>query len=247
MNIEIKDNKTDLLEKICKEIEMNPTQLIDFLLAFMQNVYSEYKRDAKTKKGTFKETLTNLSFDLSKVRTVEKRLIESTNELLGIEEYADAGIYNIDLDFYSRNIFYTIGYEFVNAAKMNAFKGLLINVEINQDHIEASNVLYLPLFGMEISDKKASDTMNFAQEFIRDINRDEFSPYVNFDVEVFPEVDSPSNQTIRIKLIVKTDKATHMPHIETISRIIREVYEIVFKELITKAYTHNQEPGKKVG
>jgi hypothetical protein len=235
MNIEVKDNKTDLLKKICKEIEMDPAQLMEYLMNFMQDVYSEYERnkDAGTKKGTFKEILANLSFDLYRLRTIEERLIESTNELLGIEEYVGAGIYNIAPDFDSRSIFYTIGYEFVNADKMNALKGLLIDVEINQDYIEASNTQYLYAGSIEITDRKASDTSNFAQEFIRDINHEEFSPYVNFDVEIIPEVDSLSFrcQTIGIKLIVKADEATHMPHIETISRIIREVNEIVIKEL----------------
>ena len=38
----------------------------------------------------------------------------------------------------------------------------------------------------------------------------EFSPFVNLDVEMFPVVNSIF-QTIGIKLIVKSDKATHMP------------------------------------
>ena len=112
----------------------------------MQNVYSKYEteKDAGTKKGTFKDILGNLSFDLSRLRTIEERLTESTNELLDIKEYVHAGIYNIYLDLYNRSIFYTIGYEFVNAAKMNAFKGLLIDLEINQDFIQASRVYTYP-------------------------------------------------------------------------------------------------------
>jgi hypothetical protein len=39
---------------------------------------------------------------------------------------------------------YTIGYEFcVDAANIDAYKGLLIEVQINQDYIEVSHVLYL--------------------------------------------------------------------------------------------------------
>jgi hypothetical protein len=238
VNIEISNR--DILEKICKETDMNPSQLIEYLMDFIQNVYSDYEREknAGVEKGSFKEVLTNLSFDLSKFRTIEDRLIESTNEVLGIKEYVDAGIYNIDPDFYGRSFFYTIGYEFcVDAANLDAYKGLLINVEMNQDYMEVSHVLYLhAVEGIEISDKKANDTSNLVQEFIREINHDEFSPFVNFEVEIFRTVDgiSERRQPIGIKLIVKADNATHMPSIEAISHIIREVHGMVIKKLVAE-------------
>jgi hypothetical protein len=74
------------------------------------------------------------------------------------------------------------------------------------------------------------------QEFIRDAHRAEFSPFVNLDVEMFPIVDGISErcQTIGIKLTVKADKATHMPSLEKISHIIREVHGIVIKKLVAK-------------
>jgi hypothetical protein len=88
---------------------------------------------------------------------------------------------------------------------------------------------------MDISDKKTNNTGNLAQEFIRDLNREEFSPFANFDVEIFPMAYSISErQIIGIKLIVKADTATHMPSIETISHIIREVHGIVIKKLVAK-------------
>ena len=215
MNIEIRDNKTDLLKKICKETETNPSQLMELIIDVLQNLYSDYERQKNNgiKKGSFKDFLTDLFLDKAKLRTpdIEKSLIEGTNELLGIKEYIDAGIYNIDLDFYSKSFFYTIGYEFVDAANMNAFKGLLINVEINQDYIEVSHRGFPPIHeSIEITDKKTEHTVNHIQEFIRDAHRTEFSPFVNLDVEMFPVVDSIF-QTIGIKLIVKADKATHMP------------------------------------
>jgi hypothetical protein len=155
VNIEISNR--DILEKICKETDMNPSQLIEYLMDFIQNVYSDYEREknAGVEKGSFKEVLTNLSFDLSRLQTVEDRLIESTNEMLGINEYVDASIYNINSDLYGRSLFYTIGYEFcVDAANSDAYKGLLINVEMNQDYMEVSHVLYLhAVEGIEISDK----------------------------------------------------------------------------------------------
>ena len=116
---------------------------MELMIDVLQNLYSDYERQKNTgiKKGSFKEFLTNLFLDKSKLRTpdIEKSLIEGTNELLGINEYIDAGIYNVDLDFYTKSFFYSIGYEFVDAVNMNAFKGVLINVEINQDYIEVSH------------------------------------------------------------------------------------------------------------
>jgi hypothetical protein len=238
MNIEIRDNKTDLLKKICKETETNPSQLMELIIDVLQNLYSDYERQKNNgiKKGSFKDFLTDLFLDKAKLRTpdIEKSLIEGTNELLGIKEYIDAGIYNIDLDFYSKSFFYTIGYEFVDAANMNAFKGLLIEVEINQDYIEVSHRGFPPIHeSIDITDKKTEHTINHIQEFIRDTHRAEFSPFVNLDVEMFPVVNSIF-QTIGIKLIVKSDKATHMPSIETISHLIREVHGIVIKKLVAK-------------
>jgi hypothetical protein len=238
MNIEIRDNKTDLLKKICKETETNPSQLMELIIDVLQNLYSDYERQKNNgiKKGSFKDFLTDLFLDKAKLRTpdIEKSLIEGTNELLGIKEYIDAGIYNIDLDFYSKSFFYTIGYEFVDAANMNAFKGLLIEVEINQDYIEVSHRGFPPIHeSIDITDKKTEHTINHIQEFIRDAHRAEFSPFVNLDVEMFPVVNSIF-QTIGIKLIVKSDKATHMPSIETISHLIREVHGIVIKKLVAK-------------
>jgi hypothetical protein len=240
MNIEVKDGNNKLVEKICKEMKMNPSQLMEYLLSIIQHLYSDYERqkNAGVEKRTFREILTNLFFHSfkSKLRTLDiaENLIESTNELLGINEYIDAGIYNIDLDFYSKSFFYTIGYEFVDAANMNAFKGLLIDVEINQDYIEVSHRGFPHIHeSIDITDKKTEQTINHIQEFIRDAHRAEFSPFVNLDVEMFPVVNSIF-QTIGIKLIVKSDRATHMPSIETISHLIREVHGIVIKKLVAK-------------
>ena len=238
MNFEVKDGNNKLVEKICKEIEMNPSQLIEYLIGIIQHLYSDYERQKNNgiKKGSFKDFLTDLFLDKAKLRTpdIEKSLIEGTNELLGINEYIDAGIYNIDLDFYSKSFFYTIGYEFVDAAKMNTFKGLLIDVEINQDYIEVSHRGFPPILeSIDITDKKTEHTINHIQEFIRDAHRAEFSPFVNLDVVMFPVVNSIF-QTMGIKLIVKSDKATHMPSIETISHLIREVHGIVSKEFVAK-------------
>ena len=194
MNIEIKSSNTDLFEKICKETEMSPTQLIEYLMDIVQHLYSDYERqkNAGVEKTSFKQILTNLflhSFK-SKLRTLDiaQRLIESTNELLGIKEYVGAVIHNINPDFDKRSISYSVGYDFcVDAANMYAYKSLLIEVEINQDYIEVSHVVYMPMFeSMEITDKKVNDTSNLIQEYIRAKHRKKFSPFVNIEVKILP-------------------------------------------------------------
>jgi hypothetical protein len=252
MNIEVKDSNSKLVEKICKETEMNPSQIMENLMYIMQQLYSDYERqkNAGVEKRPFKEIITNPFLDSfkSKLRTlnIAERLIESTNELLQIKDYIDAGIYNIDPDFDRRSISYIIGYEFcMESANMDAYKGLLIEVEINQDYIEVSNVVYLPLFeSIKVTDKKVNDTSILVQDFIRDIHREEFSPFVNIEIKIFPE-DSPlgpiseTRQIIGIKLIVKADKASYMPSIEKVGLIIREVHALVIKKLAVKQDDHN--------
>jgi hypothetical protein len=140
MNIKINDNNSDLLEKICKETKSNPSQLIEYFLGVMHFLYSDYERQKNEgiEKRPFGEILANLfshSFR-SKLLTldIEKRLIESTNELLGIKYYIGATIYNINPDFEKRSISYAVGYDFcVDAANIYAYKNLEIDVEINQD------------------------------------------------------------------------------------------------------------------
>jgi hypothetical protein len=109
MNIEIKSDKNNLIEKICKETELNSSQLMEYLMDIMEHVFSLYKRQKNTgvKMRSFKEFVTYLLLDKSKLRTpdIAERLIGSTNELLGIKEYAEAGNYNIYPDFDSRSFF----------------------------------------------------------------------------------------------------------------------------------------------
>lgn len=125
MNIKIRADKNNLIEKICKETQLNSSQLMEYLMDTMQHLFSLYEGQKNTgvKKGSFKEFITYLLLDKSKLRTsdIAERLIESTNELLGIKDYAEAGIYNIYPDFDSRSFFYSIGYEFcVDAADIYA-------------------------------------------------------------------------------------------------------------------------------
>src|SRR5918999_46752 len=142
MNIRIKADKARHLGKICNELKMNPSQLMEFLIEIMQKLYSNYERqkDAKVEKESFREILTNLfshSFK-SKLETpdIAEKLIESTNELLRIKEHVGAIVHNINPDFYKKSICYTVGYDFcVDTANMFLYKALEIEVGINQDYI----------------------------------------------------------------------------------------------------------------
>jgi hypothetical protein len=227
---------------------MNPSQLIEYLMDIVQHLYSDYERqkNAEVEKTSFKEILTNLflhSFK-SKLRTLDiaERLIESTNELLGIKEYVGAIIHNINPDFDRRSISYSIGYEScVDTTKMYAYKGLLIEVEINQDYIEVSHVVYMPTFaGMEITDRKVNETSNLIQEYIRARHCKKFSHFVNIEVKILSIRSYPYGpssepiESVGIKLIVKADKAIHIPSIEKIGLIAREVHAIVHEELLVK-------------
>jgi hypothetical protein len=180
------------------------------------------EKNAEVEKGSFTEILANLfSHSIkSKLRTlnIAENLIESTNELLGIKEYVGAIIHNINPDFDKRSISYSVGYEYcVCATDTYAYKGLVIEVEINQDYIEVSHVVYLPTFeSKEITDKRIDHTGNLVQEFFKGVFHEEFSPFANIEVKIFPIRINPYNlsepiQSIGIKLVVKADKAENMP------------------------------------
>jgi hypothetical protein len=244
MNIRIKADKASHLGKICKDMKMSPSQLMEYFLDIVQNLYSDYERqkNAGVEKRSFNEILTNLflhSFK-SKLRTLDiaENLIESTNELLGIKEYNGAIIHNLSPDFDRRSISYSVGYDFcVDAANIYAYKSLLIEVEINQDYIEVSHVVYMPTFeSMGITDKRIDDTSNLVQEFFKGIYREEFSPFVNIEVKILPIRYNPYNlsepiKSTAIKLVVKADKAENIPSIEKIGPIAGRVHFIVMEEL----------------
>jgi hypothetical protein len=243
MNIRLKGYKANHLGKICNELKMNPPQLMEYLLEIIQNLYSDYERqkDAEVENGSFREMLTNLfshSFK-SKLQTLEvaEKLIESTNELLGIKEYVGAIVHNINLDFYEKSISYTVGYDFcVDAANMFVYKALEIEVEINQDYIEVSHVVYVPTFeSNEITDKRIDYTSNRAQEFFKGVYHEEFSPFANIEIKLLPIRENPYGpepcEYIAIKVIVKADKAMDIPSIEKIGPIAERVHSIVIEEL----------------
>ena len=133
-----------------------------------------------------------------------------------------------------------VGYDFcVDAANIYAYKNLAIDVEINQDYIEVSHVVYLPMFeSMDITDKELNNTSNLVQEYIRARHREKFSPFANIAVQLLFIGENPygsiqeAHQYIGIKLIIKADKATHIPSIEKIGLIAREVNAIVQHKLL---------------
>ena len=129
------------------------------------------------------------------------------------------------------------------------YKNLEIGLEINQDYLEVSHVVYLSTFErMEITDKKLNNTSNLVQEYVRNKYRKEFSPFANIAVELLSTGEKPFvlglenhfgfsqevHQYIRTKLTVKTDKATHIPSIERLSLVAREVHALVHHELLAQ-------------
>jgi hypothetical protein len=243
MNIEVNDSHNELVEKVCKETEMNPLQLMEFFMDIIQHLYYDYEKqkNAEVEKKPFKEILTNLflhSFK-SKLRTLDiaENLIESTNELLGIKEHVGAIVHNINPDFDKKSISYSIGYDFcVDNVSMYAYKALVVEVEINQDYIEVSHVRYVPTFeSKEITDKRIDYTSDRAQEFFKAIYLEKFSPFTNIEIKLLPIRSNPYSsepcECLAIKVIVKADKAIHIPPIDTIGVIAGRVHSIVMEEL----------------
>ena len=244
MKIIIKADKANHLGKICNEMRMNPSQLMEYLLEIIQNLYSDYERqkDAEVEKESFRKILTNLfshSFK-SKLRTlnVGENLIQSTNELLGIIEYIGAIIHNLNLDFYERSVFYSIGYEYcIDVSNTYMYRGLVLEVEITHDFIEVSHVVYPPIFeSTDLTDHRLNDLINRMQEFFKDVYHGEFSPFANIEIKILPIRVNPYNlsepiQHIAIKLVVKANKAEYIPSIEKIGKIAGRVHSIVMEEL----------------
>lgn len=66
MNIRIKADKAHHLDKICKEMKMNPSQLMEYFLDTIQHLYYDYER-AEVEKESFREILTNLFFSYHEI------------------------------------------------------------------------------------------------------------------------------------------------------------------------------------
>jgi hypothetical protein len=246
MKIKVKVDNAIHLGKICKEMKMTPSQLMEYLLDIVQNLHADYERqkDAEVEKESFREILTNLflhSFK-SKLRTLDiaENLIESTNELLGIQGHVGAIVHNINPDLDRRSISYSIGYDFcVDAADMFAYKALVIEVEINRDYVEVSHVVYVPTFeSKEITDKQIDHTSSLVHAFFNDAYHGELSPFANIEIKLLPIRKNPyspePSEYIEIKVIFKADEAMHIPSIEKIGPIAGRVHSIVIEELHLK-------------
>jgi hypothetical protein len=249
MKIEIKDKDTDILEKICRETQMDSSRLVEYFLGIIKSLYFDYKRQKNigVEKRPFTEVLSDLFLHSiqSKLVTLDaaEHLIELTNQLIGIEGYIGAGILSIQPDFYKRSVSYMVGYDLcVDKSITYTFEKVLIGVEINQDYIEVSShtAYQNPPGRTDITDKKMNDTSSLIQEYIRAKYREKFAPFANVVVEL-SHIDEnrfdssmKTSQCIGIKVIVKADNAYHIPPIENICIIANEVHYIVQKELFAK-------------
>lgn len=158
MNIKIKDDSSEILEKFCRNTSQTPSKVIESLIDVLYPVYLDYekRRDAEIEKRSFNQVLSDLLRHISN-STVENldvapKLIETTNRVLGIKNYIGASIFDIQLDFDKRSISYFVGYR--SCTNLNyAFTALAISVEINQDHIQISELVYEPILeSQEITD-----------------------------------------------------------------------------------------------
>jgi hypothetical protein len=93
---------------------------------------------------------------------------------------------------------------------------------------------------MKITDKNVNKTSKLVQEFFKAVYREEFSLFVNLEVKILPILANPDGlssepiQSVGIKLIVKANKAAHIPSIEKIGPIAKEVHAMVLEELLAK-------------
>jgi hypothetical protein len=244
MKIEINDKNTELLEKICKETSMNPSELMEHFLDNIHPIYSDYERrkNEDIEKRPFSVILSSLLHALkSKLLALDnvKNLIKSTDALLVIKGYFSADIYDIIPDFDKKSVSYSVGYDFcADTDNIYAYKNLFVNVEINQDYIVVSLNAYQPIFeNIEITDKEINNTSNQINEYIRARHCEKFSPFATIAVELLPVRENPFNKLepcfcIGIKLVAKANEASHIPSIEKTSLILREVQAIVAHELL---------------
>ena len=95
---------------------------------------------------------------------------------------------------------------------------------------------YVPTFeSKEITDKRIDYTSDRVQEFFKEVYHEEFSPFANIEIKLLPIRKNPYGpepcEYIAIKIIVKADKATHIPSIEELGPIAGRVHSIVIEEL----------------
>ncbi|HEY9387191.1 MAG TPA: hypothetical protein VIP70_09125 [Nitrososphaeraceae archaeon] len=251
MNIEINDDNRASIEEMCEKMNLTPSQLVVELVSSANLLYPIYEKEGN--KGIEKRVFEQIQQDLfkkyskkqsfnSKLITLHAtdQLIESTNRLIGIRSHTDACIFDINPDFDKRSISYIVSYDFcVDCAHTNKYTALVIEVEINQDYIEVSQLVFLPIpESVAISGKHMSKINGLIQEYIKEKYGKELIPSTNISLKLRTMRSNPFNpipdihQYIAMKLTVKADKAIHIPHIEKMAPIMKSIQVIVQEKLL---------------
>ena len=243
MNIRIKD-KSSILEKICHDTNQTPSEIVETFVDALYPLYLEYKnrRNAEIEKRSFNQILSDFfkhmfNYNVENLEIAPK-LIEITNSLLGIKTHMGASIFDIKLDFDKRAISYHIGYQ-TCATSTYLFTAFAISVELNQDYIQISQLVFKPLLeNTRITDDELRETEALIQEFVEDTFSKELLPYVNLSIHLYVigshpfSASSDLHQHIQIELTFKADSANHVPSMEKMGTIANVVQLAVTKELL---------------
>jgi hypothetical protein len=246
MNIEIKDDSSKILEKICRNTNQTPSEIIESVIDALYPLYLDYenRRNADIEKRSFDQILSDLFKHIfnSTVQNLEvaPKLIEITDRLLGIKNHIGASVFDIKLDFDKRAILYDIGYQICTSSTY-VYTALLISVELNQDYVQISQLVYEPVLeSTQITDADLSETEDLIQDFIEDTYSKKLLPFVNLSVQLYKMGSHPFDakadlyEFLQIELTLKADKANQIPPIEKMGTLTNEVKYIVREKLLKK-------------
>jgi hypothetical protein len=250
MNIEVEDHIKVLIEEVCKKMNQTPSQLVAFLLASASMLYLSYEKERKAgiEKRPFEQILGDLfkhSF-ISKLRTLDvaDMLITNTKRLIGIEDHIGGGIIAIKPDLDRRRFSYIVSFDYCSDSAQITYTPLVVEVAVNQDYIEVSQLVVLPIVpGVRITENDLMDTNDFLQRHIEDKygkKKKLFLPFANISVKLSTIDYQPFDPRpdihmfMEIRLTVKADKAIHIPPIEKTFPIMEEILPIVEEELLAE-------------
>jgi hypothetical protein len=243
MNIEIPDDIH--IEDICKKMNLTPSQLVALLLTSASMLYLSYEKERKAglENRPFEQILGDLfkhSFK-SKLSTLDvvDMLITDTKKLLGIEEHIGGRIIAIKPDLDSRRFSYIVSFDFCTDSAHITYTPLVVEVAINQDYIEVSQLVVLLIRpGVRIRENDLMDTNSFLQKYIEDKYGKLFLPFANISVKLSTIDYQPFDprpdihMAIEIRVTVKADKVIHIPPVEKTFPIMEEIVPIVKEELL---------------
>jgi hypothetical protein len=246
MNIKIKDDTSKILEKICRNTNQTPSELIESFVDTLYPLYLDYMNriNADIEKRSFNQILSDLFKHISN-STVENlelapKLIEITDSLLGIKNHIGASVFDIKLDFDKRTISYDLGYQ-VCTSSAYVYTALAISVEMNQDYIQISQLMYEPVpESMQITNADLSGTEDLIQDFIEDTYSKKLLPLANLSVHLHMmgshpfEAKADLHEFIQIELTLKADEASNIPPIEKTGTLANEVRDVVREKLLKK-------------